>query len=325
MKLSFTLFARASVLFLIVAAIGVAISNAAQPKDPTCYPGDDQCVEDAIKSLRASRDAQYAIIDENIARWTNNRKETENLYKTKLDTLKLNYSTTATLQKIKEGKLEDVAPELLSFKQTRDGSKGDQAPRSSLKELLIPSAFADTSTASIDQHTELHQKIKVYLNKKNVPFQDEDLEAIQRQVGISDYQLLVLLGIMGHESDFGNAFARTEGNRTIAADTTWGRQYHNYAGVKWCIEVPADQSVECPERTAIPDKDGFWLQKYESDKQFLITFFSQMKRGYFDKGCETPACIRQWYVGGNATKKLQWANQVGTIMQQILQTKLPHS
>ena len=319
MKITFNHIALGLVSTLIVTSIGMSIANSWQTQDPSCLPGDDKCVEDAIKQARASRDSQYAIIDENIAKWTSSRKDVENSSNERINTYKTLYSTGYTLTKIKEGKFEDVAPDLLSFKQTRDGSTGGNTERSSLKELLIPSAFADSSTGTTDQTTELYQKIKVYLNKKNAPFKDIDLEMLARGVGISDYQVLVLLGIIGHESDFGNAFARTEGNRVIAASIEQGREYHNYSGLKACRKVD-----DCPEPTPIPDADGFWLQKYDSDQQFLRTYFTQMKRGYFDKACETPACVRFWYVGGSATKKVQWANQVGTIMQQILNTELPN-
>ena len=182
--------------------------------------------------------------------------------------------------------------------------------------------------------SEVYKKIALYLAQKNAPYKDIDFASIARKTGVTAEQAVTLIAITGHESAFGHAFARTEGKRTIAASTEEGRSYYNYAGVKWCIEVPVkvpsiafdgsmvDTFTDCPEATSIPDNRGFWLQKYPDDETFFITFFAQMKTGYFDKGCSTAGCIKSWYVGGNLLKKMAWANAVNRFVDDINATKV---
>lgn len=292
----------------VVLPIGAFVYSLVTNHAGDCSVGDDMCVDKVVPELRTVRDTELAKIDEQIATWTKTRKETETRYNERIETMKGKRTAARSAELLKEGKREDVSSALLTWKSK-----------------LIPQALADTTTEPVamtnttetQSESEAFKQIQLFLAKKNAPYKDVDFARIARQTGVTDDEAVLLIAITGHESSFGNAFARTEGKRVIAASTEEGRSYHNYAGVKWCVAVE-----DCPTPTPIPDSRGFWLQKYPDDETFFITFFAQMKTGYFDKGCSTAGCIKSWYVGGNLLKKIAWANAVNRFVDDINATKV---
>lgn len=319
------------VLLIAVSVSVIAMSMYTMFRNPNdCSVGDDACIDRVTTALRKERDDKIAQVDLNIKNWTDIRLDTEKRSNDAINALKGKRTAASSASLLKKGQKEDVLPELLTF-QSKFIPQALADNSQSQESVTYPSASSSVKTIASSEMSDTFKKIMVTLQRKNAPFKDVDLWSIAKKTGVTDDQALTLVAIVGHESQFGNSFARSEGNRVIAASKEEGISYHNYAGVKRCITVPVDSNASpetidyttpCPEASKIPDGRGFWLQKYESDEQFFATYFAQMKKGYFDKGCSEPACVMQWYVGGSVSKKWGWADAVYSIRDSISANKI---
>lgn len=147
--------------------------------------------------------------------------------------------------------------------------------------------------------------LKQFLRDKGSPFSEVDFDATFSVLTYEEAKLLI--AITGKESKYGTVYKST----THGIDYERGVKYHNPAGVKQCVAKHQTEAYTCPDKTPIPDSEGFWLQKYDNFDQFFGTYAYQMKGGYFDKDCTTASCISKYYVGTKTTYPKQgWVDDV---------------
>lgn len=149
-------------------------------------------------------------------------------------------------------------------------------------------------------------KLSLFLEEVGSPFANADIYPLARQHGLTEEQLIFLMGITFQESNFGKYFVNTYNQPAQEIGLT----YHNPAGNK-----NYSKTLEgCPLNRSYPDENKMDFKKYESWNQFFDCYFRQMKAAYFDKGADTPDEVSKFYLTGDATN---WVNGVTDGMKQI--------
>lgn len=257
-----------------------------------CFTSNDACVQKKIDIRRDLKVQLQANID---------RLNQE------INDLKKGFSAEYIINEAKQGRKQNVPPDLLtSAFHLIPTTHAATRPETELRKY--DQVWDSQVSLSEAYPYELDQRLASYLSKYKSPITLPFLTLAKAQ-GLTNEQAILLLAIMGHESKFGTSYARLErgkGIRYVSPEV--GEAYFNYAGIKW---LPG-----CLNQR-LPDENGFYLTKCPDQLTFLRAYFQQMKKAYFDKNCQTAMCMRQWYVGGNATSKVRWASQVNTFVREI--------
>jgi hypothetical protein len=298
MKLSITKCITGFGITLFVGAIFMAGYTALIKSFDNCGVGDDQCIQRVIDLKRSQRDQQIKSYQDMLS-------STETRYNNDINALKKKFSGEYLIKQAQAGQKQNVPAELLS-----------------LKSMLVQTALADTNdvsnqngtTADFSMQYSKEGKLSDFLRSKGSPFAGVDILKYGREAGLTEEQTALLIGISARESNWGTAYTSTrKGYRESVPEMA--SVYNNPVGLKWCTLGTG----ECPEPNRKPDENGMWIQRYDSYDQFWQTYTKQMKRGYFDRGGDTPEIISKCYVQGDCVRvKPEWSATVTDAMNQVI-------
>lgn len=302
----------AVVLICVVLPVGAFIYYLVSNPSHDCAVGDDACIDRVLPELRDIRERDRSRNNEQITTWTKVRDETEQRHNDKINALKGKRSTASSAELLKQGKRDDVSPELLTWKS-----------------MFVPQALADTtpSTASgsMNEHSVVVRNDKGGIRFADVipvgrygkvlaeagsPYASVAIEQYCNKAGLTQDLCDLLVGITYAESNAGTNF-RCNWKTREEAVALGQNYYHNPAGYK-------DFRDDGKQKN--PDENGCYLRQFDSWDAFWEFYTAKMKEGYFDKGAVTPASISRWYVGGNGTVKYSWVYRVQYFMTLIQQS-----
>lgn len=257
-----------------------------------CFDSNDVCLQRKINSLRDVKAQLQLNIDK-----LNNQ----------INDLKVQFSSGYVIEEAKQGRSQNVPKDLLqSAFHLIPTTYAATRPETNIRKY---DQVWDSQISLSETHSnELDQKLANYLKKHQSPI-TLPVFTIAKSQGLTVDQTILLVAIMGHESKFGTIYAQSvRGKGVRIASPDLGKSYFNYSGIKW-LPGCANQKL--------PDDNGFYLTRCPDQITFLRSYFSQIKKAYFDKKCDTAMCMRNWYVGGSAPKKIAWARAVNSFVKEI--------
>lgn len=210
---------------------------------------------------------------------------------------------------VQASEVEDkVQPHIVwpSMQETVSGQ--DNATKVSQESYDRPIPLPEVSEVpgAIDSRLYNEYKLSLFLEETGSPFAKADIYPLARQYGLTEEQLIFLMGITFQESNFGKHFV----NHYNQPAQEIGLTYHNPAGNKNYSKALEN----CPANRSFPDENKMDFKKYDSWNQFFGCYFQQMKAAYFDKGADTPVEVSKFYLTGDPDN---WINGVTDGMNQI--------
>lgn len=299
-KLSIMLVVKVLLLAVLVGAIYMAATGNFSQK--SCSLSHDECLIKEMESQRGERDA-----------WVQGKEEALDMYvqaaRKEIDEYKFNKNTTIEGYKLQLN-ADTVGKELQAGRKENVPAK--------ILQFVVPQAEADSrpedvslgvSNDTTPQVTPAGYKLREFLKTKNAPFADVNFPALATETRVTQDEMFILLAITGKESNWGTTYTSTRGG-VRRSEPVLGLEYHNATGLK----NPKEILPGCPANSSIPDSNGMWLQRYESWEQYFSCYFRQIRRGYFERGLDTPAEMSTIYLTGDKGK---WASDVIHFKSQI--------
>ncbi len=265
-----------------------------------CFKDRDTCTIEEIEYWRGLKEQT----NNEITNKYNEQLASSNDYfdNKKINPLKLTLSASALIKEAKEGDKRNLPQELFS-----------------LKNSLVPIAHADNGdgwnkdveikdqdSITTAQGNKKPLRYQALLTSVGSPYADVDIESSCEKAGVTQKQCDILVAISGAESSFGTKYRKKDlSTGSIVVADEEGKSKHNPVGMKG-------------GGLSYPTEDGFYLRPFASWEDFWAQYPVIMKRGYFDRGGNTPAEISKCYVSGDCVSvKYSWVYRVESFINKI--------
>lgn len=253
----------------------------------------DTCIQKQIDDMRLEKDAYQAKIND------------INMH---INELKKGFSAGYVIEQIQSQHMQNVHPDILT---QRDESKGFS---------LIPKAMAASGETMLDvpsKTSSSNVSVRFAPNQISVgrygevlaelgsPFASVPIEKYCNEAQVSQYQCDILVGISFAESRVGTSFRKRDAAGNIVLAVEEGKARFNPAGIKG-------------GGFSYPTPDGWYIRPLKSWDDFWQQYPQIMKKGYFDKGGNTPEIISKCYVRGDCIQvKDGWVDRVKSLMAKL--------
>jgi len=253
----------------------------------------DTCIQKQIDDMRLEKDAYQAKIND------------INMH---INELKKGFSAGYVIEQIQSQHMQNVHPDILT---QRDESKGFS---------LIPKAMAASGETMLDvpsKTSSSNVSVRFAPNQISVgrygevlaelgsPFASVPIEKYCNEAQVSQYQCDILVGISFAESRVGTSFRKRDAAGNIVLAVEEGKARFNPAGIKG-------------GGFSYPTPDGWYIRPFKSWDDFWQQYPQIMKKGYFDKGGNTPEIISKCYVRGDCIQvKDGWVDRVKSLMAKL--------
>jgi len=253
----------------------------------------DTCIQKQIDDMRLEKDAYQAKIND------------INMH---INELKKGFSAGYVIEQIQSQHMQNVHPDILT---QRDESKGFS---------LIPKAMAASGETMLDvpsKTSSSNVSVRFAPNQISVgrygevlaelgsPFASVPIEKYCNEAQVSQYQCDILVGISFAESRVGTSFRKRDAAGNIVLAIEEGKARFNPAGIKG-------------GGFSYPTPDGWYIRPFKSWDDFWQQYPQIMKKGYFDKGGNTPEIISKCYVRGDCIQvKDGWVDRVKSLMAKL--------